>query len=152
MSGRKPKPTSMKVIQGTFRPDRAKDEPEYQKGLPPCPDHLSDKARSAWNHIGPMLEKAGLLTHGDGFALEGLCEAYADLRDARAAIRARGGLTYVTESAGGEMVRPFPEITMISDADKRYRAWLGEFGLTPSSRARVGVPGAGKSKTGWEDL
>jgi phage terminase small subunit len=41
------------------------------------------------------------------------------------------------------MIRPHPLVAMLADADRRYRGWESEFGLTPASRPRVpGVPAA----------
>jgi phage terminase small subunit len=80
----------------------------------------------------------GVLTEADGLALESLCEAYSDLRSARAALAAAQEITYATvNSAGNLMHRGRPENALIADADRRVRMWLSAFGLTPSDRARV---------------
>jgi P27 family predicted phage terminase small subunit len=79
----------------------------------------------------------GVLTQADGFALERLAELYADIVDLGQAI-ADGGRTYESKTeAGGTIVRPRPEVAMLSDADRRFRAYLIEFGLTPAARSKV---------------
>jgi P27 family predicted phage terminase small subunit len=79
----------------------------------------------------------GILSEADALALEGLAEAYADLRSARDALAARGDFTYETATLTGTIRRAYPEVGMVSDADRRLRAWLSSFGLDPVSRTRV---------------
>lgn len=88
MKGRKPKPTQLKIVQGTFRPDRApQNEPKPRPIAPDCPLDLSDAARTIWLEIAPSLEKLGLLTEVDGPAFGMLCEAQARYRLAQERFR-----------------------------------------------------------------
>ena len=138
-AGRKPKPTHLKVIAGN--PGKRalnKREPKPRPGVPTRPAGLSARAVKAWDEVAPMLHEMGVLTSADGMALAQCCEAYADLQAARAALKKRKALTYDSiSSTGGKMVRSYPEAGLISDADRRFRAWLVEFGLTPSARSKV---------------
>ena len=79
----------------------------------------------------------GVLTLADKLALENLCEAVADLRNARDALAARRDLVYKSTTMTGVMHRPYPEVAMVADADRRVAMWLSRFGLTPSDRAKV---------------
>ncbi len=140
MAGRKPTPTHLKLLAGN--PGKRapnKREPKPKRGIPRCPEDLSDVARAMWARIGPELDRMGVLTVADGVALELLCDAYAEYRAAREVIT-RGGMTYscVTE-AGGTMTRQRPEVTIASDAYRRVTRMLTEFGLTPSSRTKVQI-------------
>ncbi|MDQ1077996.1 phage terminase small subunit P27 family [Pseudoroseomonas cervicalis] len=147
------KPTHLKVVAGTERPSRVnKAEPKPRRKPPAPPSHLSDKAREAWAAVSVLLDRMGVLTEADGMAVEGLCEAYADLYAAREALSARGGLTYETVSqTGAVMHRPYPEVSMIADADRRFRMWLASVGLTPADRSKVaGEPVAEESP--WDQL
>jgi P27 family predicted phage terminase small subunit len=87
----------------------------------------------------------GVLTTADALALECLCEAYADLLSARTALAKRGAsLSYETKTKeGGVMHRAYPEVAMVSDADRRFVMHLGRFGLTPADRSRVSAHGGG---------
>jgi P27 family predicted phage terminase small subunit len=76
----------------------------------------------------------GVLTVADGLALEALCETYADLVEAREALKERGATTY--QSANG-LIRPYPQVAHAADADRRLKTWLNEFGMTPAARAKV---------------
>lgn len=81
-----------------------------------------------------------ILTMADGPALALLCDAYAEYLEAREKTSGRKGKTYETTTAqGGTMIRPRPEVAMASDAWRRVQRMLSEFGLTPSSRAKVVV-------------
>jgi P27 family predicted phage terminase small subunit len=80
----------------------------------------------------------GVLTEADGVALEMLCETYADFLAARAELKAIGSEYYQTSTASGDVMhRIHPAVAQRNDADRRIRAWLAEFGMTPSARARV---------------
>jgi P27 family predicted phage terminase small subunit len=138
-SGRKPSPTHLKLVRGTARRDRINQaEAKPRMGALTPPAHLSARAKAAWKAVAPKLQRLGLLTELDNWALAAACEAYADLAAARAALKAAGGgLTYESATPTGVIVRPRPELRMISDADRRFRQWLTEFGLTPAARSRV---------------
>lgn len=112
MRGRKPKPTALKILDGT-RADRInRDEPVLPAGGLEPPSWLNDvegHGRDHWDELAPLLSKAGLLTEGDRPALALLCRAYARLR-----------------------------LDPLDDrANDLYRRMLIEFGLTPSARSRI---------------
>jgi P27 family predicted phage terminase small subunit len=98
---------------------------------------VSDKAHQAWGHVVAVLDDMGVLTRADVMALELLCEAYADYLGARDALKAFGSNYYETEGRNGTMRRAHPAVATMQDADRRIKAWLTEFGLTPSARTRV---------------
>lgn len=144
MKGRKPKPPHLRIVGGNAG-KRAinKREPKAERSRPSAPGHVTETAREAWGYVSGMLDRAGVLTEIDAPALESLCEAYADLRAAREALKAFGSRYYETISqSGGVMHRPHPALSDMQDADRRIRAWLVEFGMTPSARSRVKVDGA----------
>jgi P27 family predicted phage terminase small subunit len=129
------KPTVLKLVEGTYRPDRANSaEPALHVAAPKPPKHLSARARKAWPAVASLLEGMRVLTAAGAFALEALCECYVELVEARETLRANGGATYVT---GGGMLRPHPAAAHAADADRRLRSWLNEFGLTPAARSKV---------------
>jgi P27 family predicted phage terminase small subunit len=137
--GRKPKPSHLKLVAGNPGKRRInKSEPMPQRGRPSPPSHVSDKARETWGYVVAALDQTGVLAKPDALALELLCEAYADYLDARAALKDRGSNYYETvNQTGGVMYRAHPAVAVMQDADRRIKAWLGEFGMTPSARSRV---------------
>jgi phage terminase small subunit len=109
MRGRKPKPTALKILDGT-RADRInRDEPAMPPGSIEPPAWLDETAREHWRELAPILQSAGLLTVGDRQALALLCESFSRFRSN-------------------------PENDKARDL---YRRILVEFGLTPSSRSRL---------------
>lgn len=138
MTGRRPTPAYLKEVQGTGRPSRANPvPPAVTPGRPRIPRHLSPGARAAWRVFAPILDRMGVLTNVDGMALERACECYADIRELQATIT-REGRTYETRTERGDIMhRARPEVAALADADRRLKAWLVEFGLTPAARSRV---------------
>lgn len=150
MAGRRPKPTHLKVVQGNpgRRPLNDK-EPEPPKGIPAPPAGLSDVASKVWGEMSALLNRMGVLTVADTLALERLCECYAEIAECRAVLR-ESGRTYETISYGGgtgedavhnTMHRARPEVAMLADADRRFKSYLVEFGLTPAARSKIKVSG-----------
>ncbi len=86
-----------------------------------------------------LLTGAGVIEATDALALERLCETYAEILDAQDRLLERGSRTYETTSvAGGRMVRAYPEVAMLADADRRFKSYLVEMGMTPAARCKVG--------------
>ena len=72
MAGRKPKPTSLKVLEGN--PGKRQlnpNEPKPDASIPKCPAWLSKEAKREWKRLVPFLEQAGLLTQVDRAAFAG---------------------------------------------------------------------------------
>lgn len=126
---------------------------------------MSDRAKVAYGRVSVILDRMGVLTEADGMALESMCEAYADLIEARQQLRkeiehgeekhevaATGSLTYVTVGKSGPMVRNRPETSLIADADNRLRAWMARFGMTPADRSRVSTAEGDAEADPWADL
>ncbi|KKM86469.1 hypothetical protein LCGC14_1278650, partial [marine sediment metagenome] len=121
-----------------------KAEPKPPVGDVRAPRWLSPKGGWAWRRIAPVLREMGLLTTADPHALALLCEAYAEYVEAREVVN-RDGSTYESTRLCGKgedtfvvtMVRARPEVAIASDAWKRVRTMMQEFGMTPSSRSRI---------------
>jgi P27 family predicted phage terminase small subunit len=147
--GRPRKPTALKIVEGN--PGKRKlpeDEPQLQIERPTMPRRMSPVAKEAWKRFAPLLEVMGVLTKVDSGALERLCETYAEIADYQNQI-ARCGSTYSTVTEHGqEVIRPHPAVAMLSAADRRFKTYLTEFGLTPAARAKVKVEGKKKKGPG----
>ena len=133
--GRKPKPTLAKVLAGD-RPDRVnRAEPRPDRSVPACPAHISadDDARQAWDDIVPKLAALGVLSELDGHALALYCSTYSRWRRACEEVRTGGVTTFTDQGA----LKSNPAVSVASQCERFMTAILLEFGLTPSSRARV---------------
>lgn len=155
MPGRKATPTHLKLVTGNpgKRPINVR-EPKAPPGMPERPKHLTGAAaRAAWARFGKLLLDIGVLTQADGAALERLAETYVEVVELQRAITAHGRV-YVTYSDTPEldkegrllprqpMYRARPEVAMHSDADRRLRAVLSDFGLNPAARSKITVGGS----------
>lgn len=135
MKGRPPKPTALKLIQGTARPDRInKREPKPKAGAPACPRHLDQVAKAKWRELAPQLVTLGVLTKVDGDALAAYCEAYSRWVAATLELEAFGALTYVGDKG---MIRKHPAVGIASEALGNMALYGGKLGLSPADRARV---------------
>lgn len=132
--GRPPKPTILKKLEGTARPDRINDaEPQPAVAAPRCPAWLEPEARREWRAISAKLLKLGLLTEVDGTALAAYCQSYARWKQAEALI-SRDGMTFTT---GEGMIRLRPEVGVSQKERLIMKGYLTMFGLAPSARTNL---------------
>jgi P27 family predicted phage terminase small subunit len=166
--GRKPTPTQLKLLAGNPGKRKLnKAEPKPTRGIPECPDYLPARAKLAFQQLGERLDAMGVITLADGMALELLSLAYEEWRAANELIldaaelskfegdvvSYKDGMTYDTKSDAGTIIRAHPANRLSSDAFKKIRMMLVEFGLTPSSRARVHAPeGNSDEANPWAEL
>ena len=133
-AGRLPKPTALKILDGTERGPR-KHEPSLPAGIPPMPKRLKvDKiAVACWKELSEILTKMGVLTMGDGEALATLCEVHSAEQACLLQLRA-GGAVMHTDLGG---VKPNPAGPLYRSLVAQKASLLSEFGLTPSSRTKL---------------
>lgn len=155
MAGRNPKPSGLKILEGTNRPDRMNPDeptpPAIAVGASP-PSWLQDRrARAYWRELVPILSEARMLAMTDTTALVILAKAYGRWRayedfleehgetyDSKAGSAKKAETESApTTSASSQMLRPRPEVAMRDKAEDRLVFLLGKFGMTPSDRARV---------------
>ena len=152
MRGRKPKPTEVHELNGNpSKLDLTKrhaTEPHPDASIPSCPDWLDGIGRTEWRRICPELAKLGLMTKIDRTALAGYCAAYSRWVRAEKALipqdKESNGLTH-----GKTKRAAMPEVKIAEAALNQVRQFCAEFGLTPSSRSRMAIPG--KKDDGAED-
>ena len=56
------------------------------------------------------------------------------------------GRTYTVQTEGGFLIKANPAVAMLADADRRFKSYLVEFGLTPAARTKVKVDGGEKEE------
>ena len=147
-SGARPLPTALHEVRGTFRPDRHgnnghEPKPKLATTAMPRWAGLKGEAEKCWKRLAPQLIETRVLTEDDITALVALCRRWAEWDRLRQAVE-RDGETYWAEGThgGGAQLKPNPAVNMRDNAFKDVMRALTEFGLTPSSRARVRVSGA----------
>lgn len=136
--GRKPKPTHLKVLEGNpgKRP-LPRSEPKPRPVPPKRPAWLTGEGRREWERVVPELSRLGLLTIVDGAALAGYCQSWADYVETTRFLKKRGR-TFETPNG---YVQQRPEVSIAQKSLQLVRAFCAEFGLTPSSRGRMSLPG-----------
>ena len=92
-------------------------------------------AVAKWNELVPILLGMNVLTTGDGEALATLCEVYAAAQACLLELRASGP-TIKTDLGG---VKPNPAGSLYKGLVSLQSSLMTEFGLTPSSRVRLGT-------------
>lgn len=129
------KPTALKMLAGTARPDRMRNEPKPKPIAPACPKDLPREAERLWKSLAPKLERLGLLTETDGPAFADMCLCWARLREAERDISERGLLV---PGERGLVKNPAAQLA------REYRAglqkWAARFGLTPADRSALDLP------------
>jgi P27 family predicted phage terminase small subunit len=137
VKGRKPKPTNLHILNGNpSKKTLNTNEPKPAPIAPKCPAWLNAEGKRHWKYIAPKLERLGLLTEIDGAALACACNEFGEYIQLRRIIKAKGSRTFMTETGYEAAI---PEISIANKALTNYKAFLVEFGMTPSSRSRIGI-------------
>ena len=138
MRGRKPKPTTLKILNGNpgRRPLNAR-EPLAPAEVPDCPDFLDEEAKAEWFRMAKILLDMGLLTRADRAALAAYCTAYSRWVTAERQVQRLGT---IVKSPEKNFPMKSPYLTVADQALETMRKFMVEFGLTPSSRSRIRVP------------
>lgn len=140
MSGPPRTPTALRLVKGN--PSKRalnKAEPKPASGVPPIPKHFNKQEKYWFKRVGEELDCAKVITRLDGMALELLIGAYVEWRKHRDVIDQVGETYNVKNMAGETLVKAHPQVAMMSDAWKRLRGMMAEFGMTPSSRSKVDI-------------
>lgn len=144
-SGRRPQPAAVRALKGSKTRPHHRGEPHYAAGIPTKPDFIAADALASarWDGLAPRLAQSGVLTEAHGEMLALLCAAWADLERARQQFADMGYRQLIVEqrmTATGEMVetvKPNPLIVRIEKLAYQVARFLGEFGLTPMTAAKV---------------
>lgn len=141
MKGRKPKPSTLRLLQGKrgHRPLNSR-EPKPETAIPDCPEVVSTlpAAKLKWDELTPKLYRAGILTEVDGDALAAYCTEYAHYVDCENFVRENGSVMTLRDDKGNvKWCQPVPQETLRAKHLEKMRQLLVEFGMTPSARSRL---------------
>jgi P27 family predicted phage terminase small subunit len=136
-TGRPPKPAAVKRLDGNPGKRPIRDDLPAVAGEPPMPERLrtDEIAVAKWRELVPVLLELGTLSHADGEALATLCEVFSASQTCLLEFRASGPV--LRTDLGG--VKPNPAGPLYRSLVGLLSTLLGEFGLTPTSRARIGA-------------
>lgn len=147
MRGRKPKPTSIKRLEGNpgKRPLNH-NEPLPPDDMPERPAGLTGQARKAWERLAPAMHTAGILTEIDADGLESYCRLYAH---ARACWREAKKTGLLVNNAGRAEISLF--IREAHKTETLLHKLRSELGLNATSRSRINTSKS-SSEEDLEDL
>lgn len=134
-------PAHLKVVTGNPGRRPIKDSVEPDVEAPPCPEHLSAEAKAEWARIVPELMALNLLSKLDMASLAMYCQCYGRWQYAE---RVLSGVVegmeneawMVIASPNGFPVQS-PWLNIANRAMDQCKSFLVEFGMSPSSRARI---------------
>jgi P27 family predicted phage terminase small subunit len=138
MKGRKPTPPNLKVVTGNPGHREIPAGPDVAPAIPTKPTHLNGLAAQVWDEIAPELLTAHLINPLCGAILAVHCDAIAEYVHAKQMIErpADQGGGYLVKTPNGYEVQS-PWVAIMNKAFERMMKTGVEFGMTPSSLARV---------------
>jgi P27 family predicted phage terminase small subunit len=110
--------------------------------IPDCPVTLTGSRKKSWAMFAKILHDAGVLTVSDGPALLRMVQAWEEIQECEQHIKEYGRVHEITDMGGNRRFCANPSVMMAAQADRRLRAYLLDFGLTPSARRYI-VPQEG---------
>ena len=137
-AGRPPKPTKVKKLHGTDRPDRVNEnepKPKEVENIPEPPWYLDYYAKKEWERAAKNLIDIGLLTEADLTVFQEYCEVHGHCVRLHQKIREED-YEFVTES-GYRQKRPI--VSILQDFQKEKRKLANQLGLSPSARTKIEV-------------
>lgn len=137
MKGPRPLPTNLKLLRrdrSHHAANRDEPKPPACEHVPTAPNYLNRRAKAEWRRMAKELHVLGLLTKIDLGGLAGYCAAYADFAEANYQMRDHPEELVLHGEKGSYMN---PILSVKASAMKQMKAFLTEFGMTPSSRSRV---------------
>jgi P27 family predicted phage terminase small subunit len=110
--------------------------PEFIQSLPTPPAWLGKYGKREYRRVGPVLIKNHLLTEADWFTFLAYCANVDLLVEATLQIKERG---MTIHGARGPVRNP--ALATFAAATTSLRSLAEGFGMTPSSRSRMKLPG-----------
>jgi P27 family predicted phage terminase small subunit len=140
MSGPARKPLALVRIEGNpgrRKLPKAHEEIRVAPVAPDCPDWLEAAAKKEWARVAPLLTALGLLGKIDQVALAAYCQSYARWVAAEKVLTKKG--TTIKMESGYGQIRP--EVTVARQYLDKVKSFCALFGMSPSDRARMSIPG-----------
>ena len=154
-AGRPNKPTAVKVLEGTYRPDRALPNevtPELLAHIPDPPEGLGEWGQREWVVVCRWLHEIGSLAATDLSLIAAYCNEIDNYWSYDAKVKQVGAVISIKNKEGMIIkVQKSPYTGLRKDALDEAIKLAGQFGFTPAARARLGSPGE-KPKDEFEDF
>lgn len=129
-TGRKPKPTALKLLKGDLRSVNHHEPPPAPGTLEP-PGDLTPDERAAWDDIVAALPGGGVATRSDAIGLRVFAYEFALFLQSAELVATVGPL--VRDEKG--QPRANPAVRIAREAARSVLRCCAEFGMTPSARS-----------------
>ena len=131
-------------MDGTARADRMNArEPRYEVGIPEKPEHVAKRPYAAlfWDRITPIMLEQRTISPAYFAGIEACCLTYANAHELEN--------EYVKECRKKQLdfARQQSLRKLADNAWKELRQWLGQFGLTGATAAKVSAAPLGKEES-----
>ena len=142
--GRKRKPTKLKELQGTLKPERVIENEmsvSLVQDIPPPPNWLTEIGRDEWTKVCGELYNKRMLHQIDLRLIEAYCNAMALHIETEIMLREKGRIQVFKNTDGTvkhTQAVPFQKIA--NDALDRALKLATQFGFTPSARTTIQQP------------
>lgn len=140
-TGRKLKPTNLKVIEGTFRKDRNNNkQPKLTVSLPDVPQWMLEDAKERFETNAKLLEEMGVVTKADSGIVAQIAMREYEISLLNQDIKSNG-YVFIKRDKKGDVVmaRANPAVGQRNEALRHLQSLYAECGLTPAARGKVTV-------------
>lgn len=136
MKDESPKPRRFSIVSGGKANEKTPPAPTE---APPlfAPPWLSVYGREQWDRLCPLLVRYGVVADVDASVLAAYCEASADFRRAREALRDEPLVIERRLGHGATKAVTSPWFTASCTAARQMQALGAELGLSPASRSGI---------------
>ena len=135
MTGRPPRPTKIKILEGEPNKNRINRHEPKATGRPYCPKYLDKAAQAEWYRICPILNNMGLLAASDRALVANYCQSYSRVVKYEKIIAEKGELY---KTSNGNIIMSPAYLVLSKERDMLHKFSV-ELGLTPSARSRIMV-------------
>lgn len=155
-SGRKPKPSHLRLLQGNRENRPMREEPQPTPVLPEPSADLGVDARLEFMRLREEAYNCGLMTRVDVRVFEAYCMAYGRwvvAERALARMAEQDNLTHglMIRTVGGNAIQN-PLVGSANKAMSDMVRYAVELGFTPSARARVAAGAVPQGESKFEGL
>jgi P27 family predicted phage terminase small subunit len=138
--GRKPKPLTEHIANGTYkksRHDKRFVAPKPLSSIPKMPAYMPSECAEDWVQVCSTLLGNGLLTHEDLHGIEAYCVLRLQYREALEKIALEGQVIIEANGNGIESRKVHPAWRVMLDSQKEIRAIQDRIGYNPYTRQKL---------------
>lgn len=141
-----------KLLVGSFRPDRAVNEPKPESGIPKIPSGLTRGAHKYYKQLIVRLSSMNAIFKVDDLGLMLCAEALEEFVRLKQVTIKKGDTYECMTKSGDIMIRVRPEKILAEKAWHRALTGLKEYGLTLCSRNRIDIVPEPNEPNPWAEL